>query len=153
MFTNPRWPILDIAALKLAMRQKLNFQDGVARSPLITTDLAFLRWGARFNLSRLKVHVLHAKGFKIRGGKDSVVYTKYVLKTLCVTRGYSCTAPSLTFLVLRFAWELYKQVSKKFPSLEKHKLICCWQLDLMPCTLLSVNDWEARILDCGSGRC
>jgi len=36
MFTNRRSPILDIAALKWVMRQKLKFQDGVARFPLMT---------------------------------------------------------------------------------------------------------------------
>jgi len=34
MFTNRRRPILYIAAMKRVMRQKLNFKDGVARSPL-----------------------------------------------------------------------------------------------------------------------
>jgi len=34
MFTNQRRPILDIAASKWVMRQKWNFHDGVARSPL-----------------------------------------------------------------------------------------------------------------------
>ena len=34
MFTNRQWPILDIAALKWVMRQKRNFQDGVARFSL-----------------------------------------------------------------------------------------------------------------------
>ena len=34
MFTNRRQPILDITALKWVMRQKRNFQDGVAKSSL-----------------------------------------------------------------------------------------------------------------------
>jgi len=34
MFSNRRRPILDIAALKWVMREKQNFQDGVARFPL-----------------------------------------------------------------------------------------------------------------------
>jgi len=35
MFTMERQPILDIAALKCVMRQKLNFQDSAFISPLI----------------------------------------------------------------------------------------------------------------------
>jgi len=34
MFTNRRQPNLDTATLKRVMRQKRNFQDGVARFPL-----------------------------------------------------------------------------------------------------------------------
>jgi len=41
MYTIGRRPILDIAALKWTMRQKLNFQDGVFRSPFRKRTLLF----------------------------------------------------------------------------------------------------------------
>jgi len=56
MFSVVRRPILDIAALKWEMRQKMDFQDGVFRSPL-EFDLIMRRAIQFFISSIISLHV------------------------------------------------------------------------------------------------